>query len=59
MVDHGDFVVNDFRVSLIEKNPFFEDGLIVEVEGEATGVEDARSLEAARFDCAVWTSSTS
>src|SRR5262249_3324838 len=49
MVDHGDFVVDDFRIGLIEVNTLLEDGLIIEVKGKAGGVIDARPLKAARF----------
>src|ERR1700746_483185 len=50
MVDHGDFVVEDFRIGLIGEKSFFENGLIVEVEGKAGGVINARALKATRFD---------
>src|ERR1700693_5510734 len=50
MVDHSDFVMKDVRVGLVAVDPFFENGLIVEVEGKAGGVVDARPLEAARLD---------
>src|ERR1700692_2187463 len=38
------------RIGLVEINAFLENGLIVEVEGKAGGVVDARPLEAARLD---------
>src|ERR1700693_1480989 len=50
MGDHSDLAMKDVRVALVAVHPFFENGLIVEVEGKAGGVVDARPLEAARFD---------
>src|SRR5260370_16655578 len=49
MVDHGDFVVDDFGIGLIEVDALLENGLIVEVKGKAAGVVDAWPLEAARL----------
>src|SRR5215813_904095 len=49
MVDHGDFIVNNPGVGFVAVYPFLENGLIVEVEGKAAGIVDARTLEAARF----------
>src|SRR5215470_8713481 len=49
MVDHSDFVMDDLGIGLIEVDALPENGLIIEVKGEASGVVDARPLEAARF----------
>src|SRR5712671_146888 len=49
MVDHGDYVVDDFGIGLIEVDALLENRLIVEVKGKAAGVVDAWPLEAARL----------
>jgi hypothetical protein len=33
MIDYGYFIVNDVRVAPVAVNPFFENGLIVEMQG--------------------------
>jgi hypothetical protein len=42
IVDHGDFVVDDLGIGLIEVDALLENGLIVEVEGKAGRVLNAR-----------------
>ena len=51
MVEHGDFVVKDVRIVLVEMEPLLEDRLIVEGQRQPARVVGARPLEgAARLD---------
>src|SRR5262245_41627967 len=50
-VDHGNLVMQEVGIGLVERNPFLEDRLIVVVQREAGGIVDAGALERpARLD---------
>src|SRR6266700_2619066 len=50
MVDRGDFVAEDVRVRLVEKNPLLDDGLAVLMERNAAGIVAVRPLDVAGLD---------
>ena len=45
MIDHGDFVMPQVRISFVEVNPLLEDGLVVVVQPQTRGVVDAWAFE--------------
>ena len=50
MIYHGYFVVKDIRVPPVAVHPFFENGLIVEMQRKPGSIVDARPLETAGLD---------
>ena len=50
MVHGGNVVVQQVLVGLVEVDALLDDGLIVLVQGQAGGFEDAGAEEVARFD---------
>src|SRR6516225_11473799 len=49
MVGHGDFVMQEVSIGLVEVDALLDDGLIVLVQRDAAAVEDTRSLQVAGF----------
>jgi hypothetical protein len=50
MIEGGDLVVQQIGIGLVEIDALLDDGLVVGMQRDAGGVEDARPFEAARLD---------
>src|SRR5262245_25094738 len=50
VVEHGNLIMKDVRITLIEMEPLLEDRLIVKVQRQSSGIVGARPLKAARLD---------
>src|SRR2546430_4497543 len=50
VVNHGDLVMGDVRIGLVDVKAFLDDGLVVSVQRNAGGVEGTRTAEAARLN---------
>ena len=50
MVDHGDLVIEDVGIGLVEIDPLLDDGLIIGVERNAVRAENAGAFETTGLD---------
>src|SRR5262249_60819193 len=50
IVDRGDFVMQDVPIAFVEIDPLGDDSPIVLVQGNAAGIEGARTLHIAGLD---------